>query len=139
MICELLSNLNWLAILAGALAFWFLGSIWYSALFSKPWIKAHHVDINNPDAKKGMAMMFIGSFILMFIACTGLAVVLKLTSPADALDAAQVGLLLGITFSFTAQAVNYVYLKKPAAAYAIDGGYQVVGMVIAAVILKLIG
>jgi hypothetical protein len=135
---ELLSSLNWLAILAGAVAFWILGSIWYSALFSKPWVKMHGVNVDNPDAKKGMALMFTGSFVLMFVASTGIALLLQLLPAGDVGHAAKLGLLVSVCFSFTAMAVNYVYLKKPLGLYLIDGGYHVVGCVLSAIIIKLL-
>ncbi len=138
MFTDLLSNLNWLAILGGAAAYWILGSIWYSALFSKPWVKMHGVDVKNPNAKKGMATMFIGSFVLMFVASIGLAVLLKLFPAGGVAEAAQVGLFAGVFFGFTVQATNYLYLQKPAGLYAIDGAYHAIGMMLSAILIKLI-
>jgi Protein of unknown function (DUF1761) len=44
-----LSQLNWLAILVAAVAYFMLGALWYSKLlFANTWIKSTGVDMNNP-------------------------------------------------------------------------------------------
>ena len=66
---EFLSNLNWLHILVATIAYFMLGAIWYSFLFSKKWIEYQGIDMNNPDAKKGagalMALSFVGFLIIV--------------------------------------------------------------------------
>jgi len=68
--------LNWPAIAVAALAYFALGALWYSkAMFVNRWIADLKIDVNNPDAKKGMGMMFGGSFVLMFIQSLAIAVI----------------------------------------------------------------
>jgi hypothetical protein len=64
---DLFSQVNWLAVLIGALAYFFLGAIWYSALFRNAWIKATGVNANDPNARKGFAGIMIASFITILI------------------------------------------------------------------------
>jgi hypothetical protein len=136
---EMISNVHWLAVLAGAAAYWVLGALWYSPmLFAKPWVKMNGLKTDDPDAKKGMGLMFGGSFVLMFIASTGLALLLQLLPGAGVMQAAKLGLLVSVCFSFTANAISYLYTRKPAGLYAIDGGYHLVGSVLAAIVIKLI-
>jgi hypothetical protein len=139
MFATLLSNLHWLAILAGAAAYWILGAIWYSPLlFAKPWVKMVNLKMDDPDAKKGMPLLFIGSFVLMFVASTGLGILLQALSVPDAMHAAKLGLLVSVCFSFTANSISYLYTRKPAGLYAIDGGYHIIGTVLAAVVIRLL-
>jgi len=139
MLTNTLSNLHWLAILAGAAAYWILGAIWYSpALFAKPWVKMHNIKMDDPDAKKGMASLFIGSFILMFVASTGLGILSTLLYIPDVMHAAKLGLLVSVCFSFTAIAIGYLYTKRPSGLYAIDGAYQVIGTILASIVIKLL-
>ena len=58
-----LSHLNWLHILVAALAYFALGAIWYGPLFSKKWIAYQQIDMNNPDAKKGVAAIMFSSLM----------------------------------------------------------------------------
>src|SRR4030095_4305670 len=70
---DLFSQINWLAVLVAALAFFFLGAIWYSALFRDAWIKAVGVNMNDPNARKGIAGIMITSFVTILITSIGLA------------------------------------------------------------------
>ncbi|MBV9988440.1 MAG: DUF1761 domain-containing protein [Chitinophagaceae bacterium] len=139
MLSEMISGLHWLAILAGAVAYWILGALWYSpALFAKPWARMVGLKMDDPNAKKGMAIMFLGSFVLMFIASTGLALLMHLIPSGGPAQAAKLGLLVSVCFSFTSNAISYLYTRKPAGLYAIDGGYHVIGTVLAAIVIKLL-
>ena len=47
-------KMNWLAVLCAGLAYWLLGAIWYSAIFSKAWrsaIERHGVKLGSPGPK----------------------------------------------------------------------------------------
>lgn len=129
------SNLNWLHILVAAIAYFALGAVWYSALFSKQWIGYHKIDINHPDAKKGTGAIMFGSFIWMFITSLGLAILVNRLNLTEAMSGIKLGLLTGIFFSASAISVTYLYLKKPAGLHLIDCLYHVVGQIIAAIIL----
>lgn len=136
---DLLSHVHWLAVLAGAAAYWILGAVWYSpVLFAKPWAKLVNLKMDDPDAKKGMPMMFIGSFVLMFLTSTGLGLLSSLLYIPDVMHAVKLGFLVGVCFCFTACGIGYLYTRKPMALYAIDGGYHILGIVIAAVVIKLL-
>ncbi len=139
MLTDLFSHIHWLAVLAGAAAYWFLGAIWYSpVLFAKPWTKMVNLKMDDPDAKKGMPMMFIGSFVLMFVASTGIAILSNILYIGDVMHAAKLGLLVSVFFSCTSSSIAYLYTRKPAGLYAIDCGYYVVGTTLAAVVIKLL-
>ncbi|HNN72453.1 MAG TPA: DUF1761 domain-containing protein, partial [Ferruginibacter sp.] len=67
--------LNWIAIIVAALAYFALGALWYSkVLFANRWIADLKLDVNDPDAKKGMGMMFGGSLVLMFVQCLAIGI-----------------------------------------------------------------
>ena len=78
---DLFSQVNWLAVLVGALAYFFLGAIWYSALFRNAWIKATGANINDPNARKGFAGILIASFITILITSIGLALIITRIGP----------------------------------------------------------
>jgi hypothetical protein len=136
MFSQVISQISWLHVLVAALAYFALGSIWYSpVLFSKAWIKALGIDINSADAKKGIAGMFIGSFICMFVIATGIAIMHTVLPAINAIGGLKLGIFIGICFSSTTATINYLYQKKPMALYLIDCGYQVVGAAIAGAII----
>ena len=132
-----LSYLNWLHILVAALAYFALGAIWYGPLFSKKWIAYQQIDMNNPDAKKGVAAIMFTSFVWMFLVTTALAILVNRLGLTEAVSGIKWGLLTGVFFSAAALSITYLYVKKPIGLHFIDGLYHVLGQVIAAVILTV--
>src|SRR6476661_11169550 len=54
-------DMNWLAVVCAGLAYWLLGAVWYSALFSKAWrsaVEQHGVKLGQPN-QSGMATKLI--------------------------------------------------------------------------------
>ena len=45
------SDINWLAVIVGGLAYFILGAIWYSFIFRDAWIRATRIDVNDPKMK----------------------------------------------------------------------------------------
>ena len=131
------SNANWLAIAVAAVAYFMVGGLWYSkALFGKAWIRSTGFDMNNPEAKKGVGGVMALTFILEFIICTALAMlVYKLMLIGGVISGIKLGLLTGICFSAVVICISYLYQQRPKTLSLIDGGYHVVGNVVAAVIL----
>ena len=133
---QVLSNIHWLHVLVATLAYFALGSVWYSpVLFVKKWIKAANINIDNPDAKKGMGFLFGGSFVLMFITSTGLAFLQQVLPAIDFIGGIKLGLLVSVALVSTSISVNYLYTKKPLALFLIDNGYHIVGITIASAII----
>jgi hypothetical protein len=129
------TELNWLAILVGSVAYFLLGAIWYSFLFQKQWIAYHNINVNNADAKKGMATIMTTSFLLMFLASLGLGILAERMELTGWMSGAKLGAFTGFFFSFTAISITYLYLKRPAGLHFIDGLYHVVGQMLAGIII----
>ncbi|HPG12256.1 MAG TPA: DUF1761 domain-containing protein [Chitinophagaceae bacterium] len=133
------SHLNWLAVAVATVAYFMLGALWYSkALFANSWIKSTGVDMNNPDAKKGVGGIMLTTFILEFIICIGLGIlVYRLNLVGGFMSGVKLGVLTGVCFSGTVIFISYMYQSKAKPLGFIDGGYHLVGNIIAAVILCL--
>ena len=135
---EIFSHLNWLAILVAAIAYFALGAIWYSFLFKNAWIKHTGIKMDDPNAKSGVAGVMVTSFILTLICTIGIALFLsKANTPLSWMSGAKVGLVAGICFCVTAISNSYIFEKRPAGLHVINGGYNVVGCIIAGMILAL--
>lgn len=131
-----LSEINWLAVMAATLAYFFLGAIWYSKiLFAKKWIALAKVDVTNPDAYKGMMDIMISSALLMLITCVGLAILRSYLDLSGWMSGLKLGLLTGVCFASTAISISYLYEKRPMGLHCINNGYTVLGNVIAAIII----
>ena len=134
---EIFSNLNWLAILAGGVAYFILGAIWYSFLFKNAWIKFSGVNVNDPNGKKGMAQIMIISLFLMIICSFGLALFLSKIGATSWMSGAKAGLIAGLCFSATGICISYLYEKRPLGLHLINAGYNIAGCVIAGIILSI--
>ena len=134
---EIFSNLNWLAILVAGLAYFILGAIWYSFLFKNSWIKLSGVRMDAHDAKTGIAQIMFASLLLMIICSIGLALLLGRIGPSSWISGAKVGLLAGVCFSATGISISYLYEKRPLGLHIINGTYNVLGCVIAGIILAV--
>jgi hypothetical protein len=132
---QIISHLPWLQVLVAAVAYFALGAIWYGPLFSKAWVRGHGININNPDAKKGVAGIMIFSFFILLVICIGLVFIREVASVHGWMQGAKWGAFIGVCFAMTSTSMTYVYLKKSFSLHLIDGLYHVVGMVIAMVIL----
>ncbi len=91
--------------------------------------------MNDENAKKGMAGIMFGSFMMMLITCVGLAIFSEYMVLDTWQYGVKLGVLTGVGFAFTSMAINMLYEKKPAGLYFINGGYQLVGNIIAAIII----
>ncbi len=131
-----LEGINWLAVLVAGLAYFALGAVWYSFLFSKLWIKYAGIDINAPDAKKGVGIMFGGSFVLMVLTAVGIAILVnRMELTACWVSGVKLGAVTGLLLGTTAMSISYIYEKRPLGLYLINGGYTLLGNIIAAVII----
>jgi hypothetical protein len=131
------SDINWLAVLVAAIAFFALGAIWYSFLFRDSWIRLTGVKMGDPNAKTGIAGIMFTSFLLILICTIGIALFLNKVGPSSWMSGAKVGLIAGVCFCATAISNSYLYEKRPSGLHLINGGYNVVGCIIAGIILAV--
>ena len=132
---NLFDYINWIAVGAAALAYFFLGALWYSKLlFAPKWIAYLKIDVNDPNAKKGMGMMFGGSLVMMFVSAVAIAILSNRLGLEGWKSGIKIGAFVSI-FNLSSMAINYLYEKKPLGLFLINGIYQLVGNVIGGVII----
>lgn len=132
-----LNDINWLAVLVAGIAYWMIGALWYSkVLFSKKWLEYTKINPNDPEAKKGMGIMFGGSLVMMVLTAVGIAILVnRLDLTACWMSGAKLGAITGLLFGSTAISISYLYEKRPFGLYLINCGYTVLGNIIAAIII----
>lgn len=129
------SHLNWLAIVVAAAAYFAIGAIWYMpAVFGKKWMELLKIDPTKMD-RSGLGMMMVQSYITTFIVCIGLAALVQLIGLGGAMEGLKLGLLCGVCFALCTNYISSIYEKRPFALVLINGGYNIVGMVVASLIL----
>jgi hypothetical protein len=129
-------DINWIATLVGAIGYFALGALWYSFLFQKKWMEYTGITMSNdPGAKKGVGAIMFGSFIMMFICSVAISILASRLNLSGWMPGIKLGLFTGFCFAFTSMAINMLYEKKPTGLYFINGGYQLLGNIIASVII----
>ncbi len=129
--------INIWAVLVSAVAFWALGSLWYSpVLFGKRWQK--EVGLKEEDITgANMAKVFGLSFVLMLLMVWALNFVINSHKAEDvSLTTGLIyGLFTGFFFSMLTMGVNYLYQRKSLVLWLIDGVYILLGLAVAGMIL----
>lgn len=118
-------DVNYLAVIVGALVYFGIGALWYSpALFATPWMAASGAQPGNriPVGLFGL------SLVLEFLAALGLAVLAVAVDASTVGDGLLLGLVAGIAFAISALAVTQAYERRPFVLQLINGGYHVLSL-----------
>ena len=133
---EIFSQVNWLAVLAAAVAYFALGAIWYSKpVFGSKWAQGHGINMNDPAARKGAGQVMMLSFVAFVVICIALAFLVVRINLSGLMSGVKLGVITGGGFSWMTICISYLYTKKPMSLHLIDGIYHVAGQIIAAIIL----
>ncbi|MFT3726958.1 MAG: DUF1761 domain-containing protein [Terricaulis sp.] len=123
---------NWLAVVAAALSSFVLGGVWYSALFSKPWMKA--AGLTEEQVRAGNPLIiFGGSFVLALITSATFAIFLG--PNVDAMTGSLYGLCAGACWVATSFGSTYLFERKTLSLLLINGGYRAVQFTLIGLIL----
>lgn len=128
---------NYLAVVVAAIAGFGVGAIWYGLLFSKPWLAA--VGISMEQMQREGSRSFV-PFVLSIIACLIMAVILSaFAAPASIAGGATAGFLAWLGFVVTTITVNYAYPGRKLELTLIDSGHWLAVMVVMGAILGAFG
>ncbi|HTQ80986.1 MAG TPA: DUF1761 domain-containing protein [Thermoanaerobaculia bacterium] len=131
--------MNWLAVLVAALAYWFLGAIWYSALFGKVWasgLEQQGIKIQAPT-KSQMITKLVVTLVANLVTAVAIGHLAWRQNLTSAIGGVHLGLITGIGIAATTLAVAYSWESKPMKNLVIDSLYHLLGCIIVAVILAV--
>ena len=135
---DALSDLNWLAVIVAALAYFAIGAVWYAPpVFGKVW-----------SAAGGMAMPEAGTrpspaiYLTPLVGSVLSAIALGMLAKATGTDTLEEGIALGLVVAIGfAVAISFVTAQfesekpKPLVWGAVIAGYHVLGNLVAAIII----
>jgi hypothetical protein len=126
---------NLWAVLAAAVASFFLGGLWYSPmLFGKAWQREAGLS-DEQVANGNMALIFGLSFVLALIAALVFALFLG-PRPTLALGLGA-GFSAGLCWVASSFGINYLFERKSLKLFLINGGYHTVQFTLIGLILSL--
>ncbi len=113
-------------VLAGTVAFFVVGAIWYGVLFGKVWQR--EAGLTDEQVQGGnMALIFGLTFLFEMLIAMVLWHLIARTAPAPhVVMMMAVGFAVGVMIP--AVGINYLYQRKSGLLFAIDAGHFLLGM-----------
>ncbi len=115
--------INYLAVALAALSAFFLGYLWYTVLFAKPWQELIGMKGGTGDTPN-LGRLLVGSLVLEIIMAFNLAAFIG--RDAGWLFGLGAGFAAGLGWVALALGVNYMFEGKPFKLWLINAGYNVV-------------
>jgi RsiW-degrading membrane proteinase PrsW (M82 family) len=135
---DYLGQLNWLAVVAAAVAAFASGALWYSkALFLEPWMKGAKLskkDVENPDMLKTMG----GGFVSVLVSAVAMAVVYDVLALDGVVDGMLLGVLIALGFVVSNKLMHTLFEMKPNNYILITSAGDVVALGIMGAVLGLL-
>jgi len=126
---------NYWAVLVAALAYWFLGAIWYTGLFGKQWMML--TGMTEEKAKHGTALAYIGSLAMIFVLGIVMSCWVDYYGAEDAMSGAKAGFWAWLGFVVTSGIVNGLFERTKPMLYVINYSYHLLGCVITGIIVAV--
>ena len=130
---------NLLAVIVAGLATFFLGGLWYMALFGKLWVKMNGFTPEQVTAmqKARPPQVFFGTMLIAYLLMATMMAFLCLWIKADTwMDGVCVGLVVwGIVQSVAL--THYIANDKRIEVYMIDGTYQLVYLLMTGILVTV--
>ena len=137
-----LADLEWLAILAGTVAMFIFGWLWYAPLFGKKWAAANGITGATGSGSPGTTVLVKG-FIQTLAINIGVAyTIFALHAVFQNEPTIETLFVSSFVVSFwligAAFYAGVVYLKRSMTAWAIDTGYYLIGITVAAFVQDMV-
>lgn len=131
-------DINYIAVVGGAVVSMILGFLWYGPLFSKPWMKAKGwTQEQGKQAAKGAgpgyALVFVGALVLSFI----MAHVVDYANATTVVEGAETGFWMWLGFVLPVSGGTALFEGRPTPLFAINAGYHLVEFLAIAILLTL--
>jgi len=126
------AQLNVWAILVAALATFFLGGLWYTALFGKAWQKMHGYSdekLKEMQTRRPPTVFFAGLLVCYLVVAAVLATLVAALDLRTAAAGATLGLLTWVGLAAAIQMTGHLSQDKPWGAYLIDLSYQLIYLI----------
>ena len=130
-----MDNFSILAVVAGGVAFFALGSLWYMALFQKPWAADMGIVISEDQPPPAPPVSTLALSVGIGLVLAG--VIEYFTRDAGAGHGAKAGLAVGLAIA-ALMGQNALYDSRTLRLWAINAGYPLVGAVLVGVICGVI-
>jgi hypothetical protein len=132
-----MGNINYLAVVLGAVAFFAVGALWYGALFGKAWQKELWPE-GTPKAANSPAVQFGLCLLAELVVAWMLGHLIARTSAAPHVVMMFAG-GFGVGIMAPTIAINYLFQSRSMKLFMIDAGHVIVGSLAMGAVFVLLG
>ena len=135
---DVLSDLNWLAVIVATLVYFAIGGLWYSPiLFGKAWQRASGMEM--PEGQRPGAAIYVVPLISAFLATVATAMLAAATGSSDLGDGLVLGIVVAVGYAgaLTLLGSTFDRWPEPRVRFGINFGYHLLGLIAAAVIVSV--
>jgi dipeptide/tripeptide permease len=133
-----LGDLNWLAVLVAAIAYFAIGAAWYAPpVLGRIWMEAGGMAMPDRDSRPGAAI-YVTPLIGSVLSAIALGLLAAATGTDSMMEGIALGLVVAIGFAVPISLVTAQFESqkpKPMVWGAVNAGYHVVGNLVAAIII----
>jgi uncharacterized protein DUF1761 len=135
-----LGQLNWLAVIVGAVIYFALGALWYSnVLFAKPWQKAIGWDASQQPPQQN-PLTYIVPFVAYLVMAVATGMMARATGSDSFGDGIMLGLITGVGYALALSFVTAFFTPtspQPMTLFVITGAYNLIGFLVLGVIVSV--
>jgi hypothetical protein len=125
-------QINWWAVLVAAIATFFLGAVWYSALFGKLWVRMQgwtEEQAKQIQAAMNPAVFFGGMLVSYLLLAVVMAILVTNFDLRTIAAGALLGFLLWVGVAAAIHFTGHLASNKPIGAFLIDTGFQFIYLI----------
>ena len=123
-------SISYLTVLIAAAVYYILGAVWYG-VFSKPWMKAmDKTDDDLEEMKKNAPKGYVLSAIASLITAYVLAHIIVIADATTIMAGVETGFWVTLGFVLTTSLSSSVFEDRSMTLYALNGGYNLVGIIL---------
>lgn len=137
---DILGHLNWLAVIVATIIYFAIGAVWFTPmLFARPWQRALGWDPGRTPPAMGPAIYAVPA-LLYLVASIATAMLADATGSTTFGSGIVLGLVVGVGYALVINANDAVFdpnKKEPLTWFVITGAYNLLGLLIVAVLVSV--
>jgi hypothetical protein len=134
-ILDYLGDLNWLAVIVAAIAWFAFSAIWYSVPpLSKAWMREAKV---TPGEGPPLVTLLVPTFIGYLVTTIVIALLAKAIGASELMEGLSLGIVLGVGFGLIGALVVQIYEQKGGSYWLINGINAIIAYSIVAIIVTV--